>query len=149
MRIAIGCDHAAYAEKEEIKAYLESKGIEVVDKGCYSPDRANYPQYAAAVARAVTQGEVERGVLICGTGIGMSIVANKFKGIRATLCHNAFTAQACREHNDSNVLCMGARVLDIAQMKEIVDIWLTTEFGGGRHAERLAMITELENELQK
>jgi len=145
MKIAIGCDHAAYEEKEAVKAYLAEKGIEVEDKGCYSPERANYPVHGAAVAEAVQKGEADRGILICGTGIGMSIVANKFKGIRATLCHNAFTAQACREHNDSNVLCMGARVIGLDVMKEIVDIWLTTEFGGGRHAERLAIIAEVEN----
>lgn len=137
--IIIGSDHAGFAVKEELKSYLLSKGMEVTDAGCYSEESVHYPVYAKKVASAVSDGKFKRGILICGTGIGMSMVANKFKGVRAALCHNAFTATACREHNDANILCLGARVLDWPQIQEIVDLWLNTEFAGGRHAERIAM----------
>lgn len=140
--VIIGSDHAGFAAKEQVRAYLAAKGIEVVDTGCYSEESVHYPVYAKKVATAVGSGQFRRGILICGTGIGMSMVANRFKGVRAALCHNAFTATACREHNDANVLCLGARVLDFEQMKEIIDLWLETEFAGGRHAERLAMFDE-------
>ena len=139
-KIIIGSDHAGFAAKEQVKAYLQSKGIAVEDAGCHSAESVHYPIYGKAVAGAVSRGEYPRGILICGTGIGMSIVANKFPGVRAALCHNAFTAQACRAHNDANILVMGARVLEWPQMKEIVDLWLNTPFAGGRHAERVAMI---------
>ena len=139
-QIIIGSDHAGFAAKEQVKQYLLSLGCPVDDKGCFSEDSVHYPQYGKAVAGAVSRGENKRGILICGTGIGMSIVANKFPGVRAALCHNAFTAQACREHNDANILVMGARVLDWETMREIVDLWLNTPFADGRHAERLAMI---------
>ena len=144
MKVAIGCDHAAYEAKEEIKQYLLDKGFSVEDKGCFSTESVHYPIYGKAVAEAVVYGEVDRGVLICGTGIGMSIVANKFPGIRAALCHNDFTAEASREHNDANILVMGARVIPISQMKSIVDIWFNTDFGGGRHQTRLDMIKKIE-----
>lgn len=139
-RIVIGSDHAGFAAKEQVKQYLTERGYTVDDKGCLSGESVHYPVYGKAVAAAVNRGEYARGILICGTGIGMSIVANRFPGVRAALCHNAFTASASREHNDANILVMGARVLEWPAMREIVDLWLDTPFAGGRHAERLAMI---------
>ena len=138
--LIIGSDHAAYQAKEQLKQFFAEKGIEVTDAGCFSEDSVHYPEFAKTVARAVQSGAFERGVLLCGTGIGMSMAANRFKGVRATLVHDEFTAQACREHNDSNVLVMGARVLDIETMKKLAAIWLETEFAGGRHALRVAML---------
>jgi len=137
--IIIGSDHAGFQAKEAVKKMLEDRGFHVKDVGCYSGESVHYPIYGKAVAKPISAGEYHRGILICGTGIGMSIVANKWPGVRAALCHNAFTAQACREHNDANILVMGARVLELAQMEEILDIFLKTPFGGGRHAERIAM----------
>ena len=145
MKVAIGCDHAAYEAKEEVKVYLEDNGHEVIDMGCHSLESTHYPIYAKAVVNSLLNGEVERGVLICGTGIGMSITANKFKGIRAALCHDDFTAAAGREHNDANILCMGARVIAVKQMKSMLDYFFCTEFGGGRHQIRLDMINDLDN----
>ena len=142
MDIVIGSDHAGFAAKEAVKALLAQRGLSVEDKGCHSEESVHYPLYAKAVAQAVANGEAPRGILVCGTGIGMSIAANKVKGIRAALCHDAFTAQACREHNDANILCLGARVLTPEQIREIVEIWLDTEFLGGRHATRVAMLEE-------
>ena len=142
MDIIIGSDHAGFAAKEYIKTLLAARGLTVEDKGCFSEESVHYPEYGKAVARAVAQGEAPRGILVCGTGIGMSIAANKIKGIRAALCHDAFTAKACREHNDANILCLGARVLTLEQIKEIVEIWLDTPFAGGRHALRVAMLEE-------
>jgi ribose 5-phosphate isomerase B len=144
MKIAIGCDHAAFAAKEELKKHLAHQGLCIVDKGCYSEESVHYPEYATAVVEAVIAGEAERGVLICGTGIGMSIAANKFAGIRAALCHNTFTAACSRQHNDANVLVMGARDISVAQMIMIADTWFSAEFEGGRHQTRLNMITEIE-----
>lgn len=138
--IAIGSDHAGFAAKEFVKSLLAEQGLDFRDFGCFSEESVHYPLYGAAVAQAVAGGECQRGILICGTGIGMSIAANKCHGIRAALCHDAFTAQASREHNDANILVMGARVLNQQQMREIVMLWLNTAFAGGRHAERLAMI---------
>ena len=142
MDIIIGSDHAGFEVKEYVKTLLLERGLTVEDKGCFSTESVHYPIYAKAVAHGVAAGEAPRGILICGTGIGMSIAANKVKGIRAALCHNAFTAQACREHNDANILCLGARVLTQEQIREIVEIWLDTEFAGGRHAIRVAMLEE-------
>ena len=143
MDIVIGSDHAGFAAEEQTKRYLTEQGVRVIDKGCFSEDSVHYPQFAAAVAGAVSRHEFERGILICGTGIGMSIAANKFPGVRAALCHNAFTARACREHNNANVLCMGARVLTWEQMEEILELWLHTDFAGGRHETRVAMLETL------
>lgn len=137
--IVIGSDHAGFHAKEEVKKVLEEKGFHVKDMGCFSEESVHYPVYAKAVAKPVSEGIYKRGILICGTGIGMSIVANKWPGVRAALCHNTFTAEASREHNNSNILVMGARVLSDAEQKEILDVWLNTSFGGGRHAERVAM----------
>jgi ribose 5-phosphate isomerase B len=143
--IAIGSDHAGFAAKEHLKELLAEQGLASRDFGCFNEDSVHYPHYGLAVAQTVADGECERGILVCGTGIGMSIVANKVKGVRAALCHDVFTAQACREHNDANILVLGARILDEKQMAEIVEIWLNTPFAGGRHAERLAMIESLDN----
>lgn len=140
--IIIGCDHAGFAAKEKVKEQLVAMGFQVTDVGCYSEQSVNYPVYAKKVAESISSGEYPRGILICGTGIGMSIAANRFRGVRAALCHDAFTAQASREHNDANVLCVGARVLGIREIKEIVELWLGTEFEGGRHASRVAMFEE-------
>ncbi len=147
MKLIIGSDHAGFAAKEVIKEYLTAKGYELDDKGCFSEESVHYPVYGAAVAREISSGRAEKAILICGTGIGMSITANKFPRVRATLCHDEFTAAACREHNDSNILVMGARVLTIDMMKKIVDIWLATEFGGGRHQTRLDLISDIEKEV--
>ena len=142
--IAIGSDHAGFAAKEYIKELLAEDGLASRDFGCFSEDSVHYPHYGLVVAKAVASGECERGILVCGTGIGMSIAANKVKGIRAALCHDAFTAQASREHNNANILVLGARILNHRQIAEIVEIWLNTPFAGGRHAERLAMLENID-----
>nr|MBF0221767.1 ribose 5-phosphate isomerase B [Desulfobulbaceae bacterium] len=137
MKIAIGCDHGGYVLKESIVDLLVLEQCEVVDVGCNSTASVDYPDFANAVCQAVLKGDADRGVLICGTGIGMSIAANRFNGIRATLCHEQFTAQMSREHNNSNVLCLGARVVGPGLALEIVRTWLHTQFGGDRHQRRL------------
>lgn len=144
MKIAIGCDHAAYTFKEEIKAYLTAKGHELIDKGCYSAERADYPDHGIAVGEAVASGECERGVVICGSGIGISIAANKVKGIRCALCSEPLSARLSREHNDANVLAMGARLIGVEMGKAIVDAWMAADFEGGRHIGRIAKISDYE-----
>ena len=145
MKIAIGCDHAAFTFKEEIKAYLTAKGHELVDKGCYSAERSDYPDYGIAVGEAVARGEVERGIVICGSGIGISIAANKVKGVRCALCLDVNMAHLSRQHNDANVLAMGARLIDVEMGKAIVDEWLQAEFEGGRHCGRIDKISHSES----
>ncbi len=141
MKIAIGADHGGFEYKEAIIKHLRDQGYEVEDFGTYSTESCDYPIYAKKVANAVAQGDVERGILICGTGIGVSIAANKVKGIRAALCGDTFSAHATREHNDSNVLCLGARVIDDKLALDIVDIWLKTDFSGdARHQKRIDML---------
>ncbi len=140
MKIAIGSDHAALDAKEEIKAFLADQGHEVVDVGTHSTDSCDYPDYAAGVSRAVQANEVERGILICGSGIGMSIAANRFKGVRAALCYTRELATLSRLHNDANVLCMGARTQSVNAMEGIIKPWLSTEFEGDRHSKRLEKI---------
>ena len=147
MIIAIASDHAGFIAKERIKTLLQQLSLDVKDFGCFSNDSVDYPDFGAALASVISDGQYQRGILICGTGIGMSIVANKYPGIRAALCHDEFTAQSCREHNDANILVMGARTLDEQQMEQIVKIWLKTPFAGGRHAKRLNLITEIEQRL--
>ena len=143
MKIAIGSDHGGFNYKEKVKMVLAAQGVEIVDVGTNSLDSCDYPIFAKKVAGMVASGEVERGILICGTGIGMSIVANKFKGVRAALCSNLFSAKATREHNDSNILCMGERVLDEEFMLKIVGVWLNTPFANDeRHKRRISMIEE-------
>ena len=138
--LAIGCDHAATALKEELKAYLREQGIEVRDFGVAAGEKADYPAIAFALSSAVAKGECELGVLLCGTGVGMSIAANKVRGIRAACCGEPYSAKLTRQHNDSNVLCMGARVVGPELAKMILDEWLAAQFEGGRHATRVNMI---------
>lgn len=145
MKIGIGNDHSAYELKNIIKAHLESKGYEVVDYGAYSSERSNYPEFGEKVARAILNGEVERGVLICGTGVGISIAANKVKGIRAAVCSEPYTAQLVRRHNNAQIIAFGARVVGDEMAKMIVDSFLNAEFEGGRHQMRVDMITDIEN----
>ena len=143
--LAIGCDHAGYELKQEIIRHLEEKGIACKDFGCYSEEAVDYPVYGKLVGHAVADGECEKGILICGTGIGISIAANKVKGIRAAVCTNAFCAEMTRRHNDSNILCMGGRVISEETAVELAKIFLETPFEGGRHARRIAQIAEIEN----
>ncbi len=146
MKIAIGNDHAAVEMKNEIKAYLESKGHEVINFGTDTSASCNYPEYGRAVGMAVASGEAECGVLICGTGVGISLAANKVKGIRAAVCSEPVTARLTKQHNNANIICFGARIVGIELAKEIVDAWLDTEFEGGRHQTRVDMIMAIENE---
>ena len=145
MKIAIGNDHAALELKNHIVDYLVKEGHEVVNFGTDTPASTDYPIYGARVAHAVANGECERGVVICGTGIGISIAANKVKGIRCALCSEPVSAKLTRQHNDANVLAMGARIIGPAMAEEIVHTFLTTEFEGGRHSRRVDLITKLEN----
>ncbi|MBR1758927.1 MAG: ribose 5-phosphate isomerase B [Lachnospiraceae bacterium] len=141
MKVALGCDHGGFELMKEIKAYLEKEGIEYVDFGTDSSAATDYAIYAKRVAKAILAGECDRGVLICGTGIGISITANKFKGIRAALCSDCFSAQATREHNDANIVAFGARVVGPGLAVKIVDTFLHTEFSGAeRHVRRIAQI---------
>lgn len=137
MKIAIGCDHGGFELKNAVIDLLKSEGCEILDQGCYNTDSVDYPDFAKAVCRTVAAQEADRGILICGTGIGMSIAANRFNGIRAALCHELFTARMSREHNNANVLCLGARVIGPGLALEVVRTWLHTEFGGGRHQRRI------------
>ena len=143
MKIAIGCDHAAGALKAELTALLEEKGLQVKDFGA-SEATVQYPAVAEVLAKAVAAKECELGVLLCGTGVGMSIAANKVNGVRACCCSEPYSAKLSRIHNDSNVLCMGARVVGPELAKMILDEWLSAEFEGGRHAARVDMITAIE-----
>ena len=143
--IAIGSDHGGYLLKEELKKHLTEKGYELCDFGTDSTASCDYPIYAVKVCRAIQSGECEKGILICGTGIGMSMCANKCEGIRAAVCGDHFSAEFTRRHNDANVLCMGARTIGPGVALQLADIFLTTEFEGGRHEKRIAMMMELEN----
>lgn len=141
--IAIGSDHGGFELKQEVMKHLEERGLEYKDFGCYSEASCDYPVYGKAVAKAVASGECERGILICGTGIGISITANKVKGIRAAVCSDCFTAQATREHNDANILAMGGRVVGAGLALKIVDTFLDTPFSQGeRHIRRISMIED-------
>lgn len=141
--IALGCDNAGYPLMQEVKKHLEQKGITYKDCGCHGEEGVDYPVYAKKAANAVASGECEQGILICGTGIGISIAANKVKGIRAALCHDCFSAAATREHNDANMLAMGARVIGAGHALKIVDTFLDTPFSNEeRHVRRVAMIEE-------
>lgn len=146
MIIGIGNDHVAVDMKNEIKNYLEKKGHTVVDFGTNSFERCDYPVYGRAVAKAVAASEVECGVLICGTGVGISLAANKVAGIRACVCSEPYSARLSKEHNNTNIIAFGARVIGIETAKMIVDEWLNAEFEGGRHQKRIDMIAEIENE---
>ncbi|MCK8816406.1 ribose 5-phosphate isomerase B [Natroniella sulfidigena] len=144
MKVALGSDHGGYNLKSKIKDLLDELDIGYDDLGTDSCDSVDYPDFAKEVATAVGEEEYERGILVCGTGIGMSIAANKVNGVRAALCHDVFSAKATRQHNNSNVLTLGERVVGSELALEIVKTWLTTEFDGGRHQRRIDKITELE-----
>lgn len=144
MRIAVGADHGGFALKQEIAAYLIAQGHQVQDFGVHSAEPADYPDVAALVARAVTAGEAERAILVCGTGIGMSLAANKIPGIRAAVCTDCYMARMAREHNDAQILCLGGRVLGVGSALEIVQTFLSSKFSGGRHARRVDKIMALE-----
>ncbi len=144
MRVAVAADHGGLKLKEEIKKLLETLNIAYEDFGCECETSVDYPDYALPVAQKVAAGEFDRGILVCGTGIGMSIAANKIPGIRCALVHDTFSAKATREHNDTNVLAMGERVIGPGLALDIVKIWLETEFAGGRHARRVEKVMEIE-----
>ena len=143
-RIAIGSDHVGFDLKEAIKGLLEELGFEWDDFGTSTHDRTDYPLFAEKVAQAVVSGAAERGILICGTGVGMSIAANKIHGIRAVVCSEPYSARLSREHNNTNILALGARVVGLGLARTIVEAWLAGEYEGGRHAGRLEMISQLE-----
>ena len=145
MKVAIASDHGGIRIREEIKKLVDEMDIEYIDFGCECGTSVDYPDYALPVAEKVASGEFDRGILICGTGIGMSIAANKVKGIRCALVHDVFSAKATREHNDSNMLAMGERVIGPGLAREIAKVWLTTPFEGGRHEKRIQKISAYEN----
>ena len=145
MRIAIGNDHVALEMKKAVSAYLIEKGYEVINYGTDSSERCNYPEYGKKVADAIVAGEADLGVLICGTGVGISLAANKVKGIRACVCSEPYSAKLSRQHNNTNIIAFGARVIGIETAKMILDEWLAAEFEGGRHQTRIDMITAIEN----
>lgn len=145
MKIAMGNDHSAVELKEIIKEFLQDKGYEVLDLGTNSTESCDYPVYGEMVGRAVTEGEADLGIAICGTGLGISLAANKVKGVRACVCSEPYTAKMSRLHNDANVLCFGARVVGSELAKMITEVWLNTEFEGGRHQRRVDLIMDIEN----
>lgn len=147
MKIAIASDHAGRELKEKIVSLLNENGMDVIDYGVDNPESADYPDYGIKVARVVSKGEVDRGILSCGTGIGMSIVANKFPNVRAALCCDINTAKMSRLHNDANILVLGGRTLEKNIALSILEVWLKTDFEGGRHQKRLDKIRDLEKEL--
>ena len=144
MKLAIGNDHVAVDMKKEIKEYLESKGIEVIDVGTNSTKRFNYPISGYKVAKMVAKQEVDAGILICGTGVGISLAANKVQGLRACVCSEPYSAKLSKQHNNTNIIAFGARVIGIETAKMIVDEWLNASYEGGRHQTRIDMITEIE-----
>ena len=147
MKVTIGSDHGGYNLKEEIKSLLQEMQIEFNDVGTYQTEAIDYPEVSSKVAKSVLQGEADKGIIVCGTGIGVSIAANKFKGIRAALCNDVFSAQMAAEHNNANIITLGERVVGAGLAKMIVKTWLTTEFAGGRHERRVNQITDLEKNL--
>ncbi|WP_066871778.1 ribose 5-phosphate isomerase B [Clostridium mediterraneense] len=149
MKIAVGCDHGGFLLKNEIVAHLESKGIEFKDFGTYSEESCDYPDISIKVAEAVTSKEYDYGILICGTGIGISIAANKVPGIRAALCSDTFSARLTREHNNANILALGQRVVGFGLALDIVDAFLGGEYEGGRHERRIGKITSIEEKYSK
>ena len=144
MRIAMGADHAGFPLKEDLKGFLEAEGHQVIDVGTDSDDPVDYPVFCAAAARAVVDGRADRGIVLGGSGQGEQIVANKIDGIRASLCHDLYSARLAREHNDANVLGMGARVIAAPYAREVVRLWLETPFAGGRHERRIEQIAQIE-----
>ena len=146
MQIGLACDHGGFELKEELKAFLKSLGAEPVDIGTFNEDSVDYPDFGIRVADKISRGELGKGILICGTGIGMSIVANKFRGVRAALVNDLYSARYCREHTDANILVIGGRIVGKDLAKEIVRTWFETPFSGGRHKRRLEKIEALERE---
>ena len=142
--IALGCDHGGYQLKQEIMAWLEKNHFEYKDYGCFDTEAVDYPIYARLVGHAVADGECEKGILICGTGVGISLAANKVKGVRACVCSEPFSAKLSRQHNNTNILAFGARVVGVELAKMIVDQWLEAEFEGGRHQRRVDMLMAIE-----
>jgi ribose 5-phosphate isomerase B len=149
MTIAIGCDHAGIELKKEILSLLQELHLDCIDYGTDGPQSVDYPDFGEKVSEAVSAGKIEKGILICGTGIGMSIVANKFPGVRASLCNELFTAKMSRLHNDANILVLGGRIVGKDLAKEIVKTWVSTPFEGERHTRRLDKISHIEGRLQK
>ena len=147
-KIVIASDHGGFDLKENIIAFLLKKGLEIDNLGAHSTDSVDYPDYGIKLAQAITDKKFVRGILICGTGVGMSIVVNRFPGIRGTLCSDVYTAKMCREHNDSNVLIMGGRVIEVSLAIEILETWLNTESEGGRHQRRLDKIKNIDARLK-
>jgi len=146
MQIGLACDHGGFELKEELKLFLKMLGVEPIDMGTFNEDSVDYPDFGVLVAEKVSRGELEKGILICGTGIGMSMVANKFPRIRAALVNDLYSARCSREHNDANILIIGGRIVGKELAKEIVKVWLETSFAGGRHKKRLEKIEALEKE---
>ena len=142
MIVAIGCDHGGFELKQRIMEKFSADGHVFADLGCYSTDSVDYPDFAEAVCASVIEGKADAGILICGTGIGMSMAANKSKKIRAALCHDHFTARMSREHNNANILCLGGRVLGVCVAEDIVHVWLNTPFSGGRHLHRIGKFSD-------
>lgn len=147
MKIAIGCDHAGFGLKEEIIALLQNLGVDYTDCGTDSAESVDYPDFGRKVAELVSTGSIEKGILICGTGLGMSMVANKYPNVRAALCNDMFTAKMSRLHNDANILVIGGRIVGRDLAHEIVKTWLSTPFGGERHLKRIRKIKEIEEDL--
>lgn len=148
MKIAVGSDHAGYPRKKQVIQLLSELGHQVVDMGCYSEDSCDYPDYAKKVARAVSLERADRGILVCGTGIGMAMTANKFPGVRAAVCWNAKSAQLAAEHNQANILCISGWLIPAPTAIRIVKTWLATSFAGGRHLRRIKKIAQLETTLK-
>ncbi len=145
-KIIIGCDHGGFNRKCEISEHLKSKGYEVTDVGTYSTDSCNYPEYARLLCRRIQSGDFELGILVCGTGIGMSMAANKHNGIRAACCSDTFSARMTRMHNNANVLCLGERVVGVGLALDIVDCFIENQYDGERHAKRVSMLEDIEKE---
>ncbi|MBI4719208.1 MAG: ribose 5-phosphate isomerase B [Planctomycetes bacterium] len=145
MIIALSSDHRGFGAKEHVKTYLERAGHKVLDFGCNAPTSCDYPDTGIAGAESVARGDTERAILFCGTGIGMSMAANKVRGIRAALCHDELTAEMSRRHNNANVLCLPADLVGEELMRRVVDVWIRTDYEGGRHERRLQKIAEYEN----
>jgi ribose 5-phosphate isomerase B len=148
MRIAVGTDHRGYSIRSKVIELAQRLGHEVQDVGTYSADAVDYPDIASVVAGRVSRGEVDRGILVCGTGLGMCIAANKFRGVRAAPCHDDLTAELSRRHNDSNILCLSADLLGQRRIDRMVELWLSTPFEGGRHARRVEKIRQLEDQIR-
>ena len=146
MRISVGSDHRGFAIRSKVVELLQQLGHEVEDVGTFTPDAVDYPDIASLVAPKVSRGEIDRGILVCGTGLGMCIAANKFPGVRAAPCHDDLTAEMSRRHNDTNILCLSADLLGERLIDRMIELWLSTPFEGGRHARRVAKIGELERE---